>query len=52
MRIGSAKDSKVTASIPVVDPQLQLAEEVAADDEGNIYAGFTSKRNLKKFVKK
>jgi sugar lactone lactonase YvrE len=52
VRIGSAKDGKLTAFIPLVDPQLQSAEEVAADDEGNIYAGFTSKRNLKKFVKK
>jgi DNA-binding beta-propeller fold protein YncE len=52
IRIGSAKDGKLTAFIPLVDPQLQSAEEVAADDEGNIYAGFTSKRNLKKFVKK
>jgi len=52
IRIGSAKDGKLTAFIPLVDPQLQSAEEVAADDEGNIYAGFTGKRNLKKFVKK
>ncbi|MGE5060395.1 MAG: 6-bladed beta-propeller, partial [Betaproteobacteria bacterium] len=52
IRIGSAKDGKVTAFIPLVDSQLQSAEEVAADDQGNVYAGFTGKRNLKKFVKK
>ena len=52
IRIGSVKDGKVTAFIPLVDPQLQAAEEVTADDQGNVYGGFTSKRNLKKFVKK
>jgi len=51
IRIGSAKDGKVTAFIPLLDPQLQGAEEVTADDQGNVYGGFTSKRNLKKFVK-
>ena len=52
IRIGSIKDGKVMAFIPLVDPQLQSAEEVAADDQGDVYAGFTSKRNLKKFVEK
>ena len=52
IRIGNIKDGKVTAFIPLVDPQLQSAEEVAADDQGNVYGGFTSKRNLKKFVEK
>jgi len=51
IRIGSAKDGKITAFIPLGDPQLQSAEEVAADDQSNLYAGFTNKRNLKKFVK-
>jgi sugar lactone lactonase YvrE len=51
IRIGSVKDGKVTAFIPLLDPQLQGAEEVTADDQGNVYGGFTSKRNLKKFVK-
>jgi DNA-binding beta-propeller fold protein YncE len=51
IRIGSAKDGKVTAFIPLLDPQLQGAEEVTADDQGNVYGGFTTKRNLKKFVK-
>ena len=46
IRIGSAKDGKVTAFIPLSDPQLQAAEEVTADDQGNVYGGFTSKRNL------
>jgi hypothetical protein len=51
IRIGSAKDGNITAFIPLGDPQLQSAEEVAADDQSNLYAGFTNKRNLKKFVK-
>ena len=51
IRIGSARDGKVAAFIPLLDPQLRGAEEVTADDQGNVYGGFTSKRNLKKFVK-
>jgi DNA-binding beta-propeller fold protein YncE len=51
IRIGSAKDGKVMAFIPLTDPALGSAEEVAADDQGNIFAGFTDKRLLRKFVK-
>jgi DNA-binding beta-propeller fold protein YncE len=51
IRIGSVKDGKVTAFIPLTDPQLGSAEEVAADDQGNVFAGFTDKHFLKKFVK-
>ncbi|HEY4406631.1 MAG TPA: peptidyl-alpha-hydroxyglycine alpha-amidating lyase family protein [Xanthobacteraceae bacterium] len=51
IRIGSVKDGKVTAFIPLVDPALGSAEEVAADDQGNIFAGFTTKMMLKKYVK-
>jgi sugar lactone lactonase YvrE len=51
IRIGSAKDGKVTAFIPLSDPGLESAEEVTADDQGNLFAGFTTKRFLKKFVK-
>ncbi|HEY2226316.1 MAG TPA: peptidyl-alpha-hydroxyglycine alpha-amidating lyase family protein [Xanthobacteraceae bacterium] len=52
IRIGSAKDGKVTAFIPA-DAQLGSAEEVAADDQGNVYAGFTNVKvlQLKKYVK-
>jgi DNA-binding beta-propeller fold protein YncE len=52
IRIGSAKDGKVTAFIPLTDPVLQSAEEVTADDQGNVFAGFTNKMQLGKFVKK
>jgi hypothetical protein len=52
IRIGSAKDGEVTAFIPA-DPQLGSAEEVAADDQGNVFAGFTNSKvlQLKKYVK-
>ena len=52
IRIGSAKDGKVTAFIPA-DPQLGSAEEVAADDQGNVFAGFTNPKvlQIKKYVK-
>ena len=51
IRIGGAKDGKVTAFIPLVDPVLGSAEEVTADEQGNVFAGFTNKNLLKKFVK-
>ncbi|SRR6266516_3068207 len=53
IRIGSVKDGKVAAFIPLVYPALGSAEEVATDDQGNVYAGFTSanKMALRKFVK-
>ena len=43
----------VTVFIPLVDPALGSAEEIAVDDQGNILAGFTAigKMTLKKFVK-
>ena len=50
IRIGSVKDGKVTAFIPL-DAQLGGAEEVAADDQGNVFAGFTNKKALQKYVK-
>jgi sugar lactone lactonase YvrE len=51
IRIGSVKDGKVTAFIPLTDPKFEAAEEVAADDQGNLFAGFTTKHFLMKFVK-
>ena len=42
IRIESVKDGKVIAFIPLVDPALGSAEEVAVDDQGNIYAGLSS----------
>jgi DNA-binding beta-propeller fold protein YncE len=51
IRMGSVKDGKVTAFIPLVDPALGSAEEVAADEDGNVFAGFTEKFLLRKFEK-
>lgn len=53
IRIGSVKDGKVAAFIPLTDPALGSAEEVAADDQGNVFASFTAegKRAVRKFVK-
>ena len=53
IRIGSIKDGKVLAFIPLTDTAIGSAEEVAADDQGNIFAGFTAKGKMavRKFVK-
>ena len=50
IRIGSAKDGKVTALITDTDPD-GTGEGVAADAEGNIYGSLTAKQALKKYVK-
>ena len=41
IRIGSVKDGKVTAFVPETPPQEGMPEGVAADDKGNLYAGWT-----------
>ena len=51
IRIGSAKDGKVTAYIPETK-DLGSEEATAFDDAGNVYAGYTGAMNLKRFVKK
>ena len=50
IRIGSAKDGKVAAFIPETK-ELGALEGVAADDEGNIYGGYTNSMNLRRFAK-
>ena len=50
IRIGSAKDGKITAFIPDAETTNAL-EGTAADPQGNVYAGFTGKQNFKRFVK-
>ena len=57
IRIGSAKDGKVTAFIPDPEPDPEkvvtsAAEGVAADAQGNIYGAEVGPRALKKYVKK
>ena len=53
IRIGSVKDGKVLAFIPLTDTAIGAAEQLAADDQGNIFAGFTAKGKMavRKFVK-
>jgi sugar lactone lactonase YvrE len=49
IRIGSAKDGKVTALIS--DPDSDgTGEGVAADAEGNVYGALTAKQAVKKYV--
>ena len=57
IRIGSAKDGKVTAFIPDNQPNADKnnndgAEGIAADAKGNVFAGEVAAQNLKKYVKK
>ena len=49
IRIGSVKDGRVTAFIPWSEPNT--IEAVAADEHGNVYAGYTATMNLRRFVK-
>jgi DNA-binding beta-propeller fold protein YncE len=50
IRIGSAKDGKVVAFISDAGTS-EMPEGVAADDEGNIYGGFTANQTVKKFIR-
>jgi hypothetical protein len=59
IRIGSAKDGKITIFIPIFIPALgpeekptSTTEGIAADAAGNLYAGETGTRNLRKYVRK
>jgi DNA-binding beta-propeller fold protein YncE len=51
IRIGSVKDGKVTAFIPRVDPKISMPEGVAADRDGNVFGGFATGMDFKKFAK-
>jgi sugar lactone lactonase YvrE len=56
IRIGSAKDGKVTALIPFVEPDPEKnnnagVEGVAADAKGNVYAAEVSTEKFKRYVK-
>jgi hypothetical protein len=44
------KDGKVTEFIPWTEGNT--LEAVAADDQGNVYGGFTNTLNFRRFVKK
>ena len=56
IRIGSAKDGKVAALIPFVEPDPEKnnnagVEGVAADAKGNVYAAEVSTNTFKRYVK-
>ena len=56
IRVGSAKDGKVTALIPFVEPDPEKnnnagVEGVAIDARGNVYGAEVSTEALKKYVK-
>jgi sugar lactone lactonase YvrE len=50
IRIGSAKDGKVTALITDPDPD-GTGEGVVADGQGNVFGSLTTKQALKKYVR-
>ena len=57
IRIGSAKDGRVTAFIPDPEPDPEkvitsAAEGVAADASGNVYGAEVGSRTLKRYVKR
>jgi streptogramin lyase len=57
IRVGSAKDGKVTAFIPDPEPDPEKvvtsgSEGVAADAQGNVYGAEVGPRALKRYVKK
>ena len=51
IRIGSAKDGKVTAFIPQLSAEVGSPEGVGVDDAGNVYAGWVAKTAVRRFVK-
>jgi hypothetical protein len=51
IRIGSAKDGNVTAFIPIPSAEIGTPESITVDDQGVIYAGYTNKMALRRFMK-
>src|SRR5262249_37455545 len=51
IRIGSVKDGKVTAFIPEPSIEDGAPEGIGVDDAGNVYAGWTAKMALRRYVK-
>jgi DNA-binding beta-propeller fold protein YncE len=51
IRIGSVKDGKVTAFIPAPSEAVGVPESISVDEAGVIYAGYTNKRVLRRWVK-
>jgi sugar lactone lactonase YvrE len=51
IRIGSAKDGKVTAFIPTVNAEIATPEGVGVDNAGNVYGGWTGKMAVRRWTK-
>jgi DNA-binding beta-propeller fold protein YncE len=51
IRIGSVKDGKVTTFIPSIDAKISMPEGVAADKDGNVFGGFATGMDFKKFAR-
>jgi sugar lactone lactonase YvrE len=51
VRIGSAKDGKVTAFIPEPSAEAGTPEGVGVDEAGNVYGGYTAKMTVRRFTK-
>jgi sugar lactone lactonase YvrE len=52
IRIGSVKDGKVSAFIPEPSVEMGAPEGIGVDSAGTVYAGWTGKMALRRFVKK
>ena len=50
-RIGSVKDGKVTAFIPEPSVEAGAPEGIGVDDAGNVFAGWTAKMAVRRYVK-
>jgi hypothetical protein len=51
IRIGSAKDGKVTAFIPTANAEIATPEGVGVDNAGNVYGGWTGKMAVRRWTK-
>jgi sugar lactone lactonase YvrE len=51
IRIGSAKDGKVTAFIPTPSAEIATPEGVGFDDAGNVYGSWTGKMAVRRWTK-
>ncbi len=51
IRIGSVKDGQSNRFIPSIDPKISMPEGVAAEKNGNIFGGFATGMDFKKFAK-
>ena len=51
IRIGSAKDGKVTSFIPTPNADIATPEGVGFDDAGNVYGSWTGKMAVRRWTK-